>query len=117
ELGNVLLAKNRPGEAVGFYRSALVTRPESGAVYNSLGLALLAQGHVDEALDAFRKSVELDPAGTAAHPNLDPALPPHRPPAPAPGTKRGTERARVRGGRAHDRAPRGWPSGQSNRAK
>ncbi len=74
ELGNVLLARNRPGEAVGFYRAALVMRPESGAVYNGLGRALLAQGHVGEALDAFRKAVELNPSGAAAHDNLGIAL-------------------------------------------
>jgi Flp pilus assembly protein TadD len=51
-----------------------VTRPESGAVHNSLGLALQAQGRTDEALDAFRKAIELDPAGSTAHYNLVIAL-------------------------------------------
>jgi Flp pilus assembly protein TadD len=62
---------------------------------------------VDEALDAFRKSVELDPTGTAAHRNLDTAL----------ATKRRAEQAQVKCRKATDLAPMRMPSGQSNKSK
>ena len=40
ELGTLLMNKKKAGEAVGFFRAALVMRPESGAVYKKLARAL-----------------------------------------------------------------------------
>jgi serine/threonine protein kinase/Flp pilus assembly protein TadD len=74
QLGNVLLARKKPGEAVGFYRAALAVRPESSAVYHSLGLALKGQGRWDQAIDVYRKAIELDPRSAALRVNLGMAL-------------------------------------------
>jgi serine/threonine protein kinase/tetratricopeptide (TPR) repeat protein len=73
-LGDVLRARNKPGEAAGFYRAAMAVRPESSAVYNSLGLALKRQGRFDQAIDAYRKAVELEPRAAAPRVNLGLAL-------------------------------------------
>src|SRR5262249_10628515 len=67
ELGNVLLEADRPAEAVGFFRAALVMRSDCSAVYDRLGLALFRQGLVEEALGAYRKAIELDPTGRLPH--------------------------------------------------
>src|SRR5262249_2127276 len=67
ELGNVLLEANRPAEAAGYFRAALVMRPDSSAVLDRLALALFRQGLVEEALEAYRKAIELDPAGRLPH--------------------------------------------------
>jgi tetratricopeptide (TPR) repeat protein len=58
--------KKKAGEAVGFYRAALVMRPDSGAVYNRLGLALQEQGLQDQAIEAYGRAVELGPPNAAA---------------------------------------------------
>jgi tetratricopeptide (TPR) repeat protein len=67
ELGNVLLEANRPAEAVGFFRAALVMRQDSSAVHDRLALALFRQGLVEDALEAYRRAIELDPAGRLPH--------------------------------------------------
>jgi serine/threonine protein kinase len=67
ELGNVLLEANRPAEAVGFYRAALVLRPESSAVHDRLALALCRQGLLEQGIEAYRRAIELDPAHRLPH--------------------------------------------------
>jgi serine/threonine protein kinase len=67
ELGNVLLEANRPAEATGFFRAALVMRPDSSAVHDRLALALFRQGLVEEALLAYRRAIDLDTAGRLPH--------------------------------------------------
>ena len=61
-------------QAISFYRAALAVRPQSIAVYYSLGNVLYKQGKVDEAIACFRKAVELDPKFAAAPNNLGTAL-------------------------------------------
>jgi tetratricopeptide (TPR) repeat protein/tRNA A-37 threonylcarbamoyl transferase component Bud32 len=68
--GELFLADKRDGEAVGFYRAALASRPDSAAAYRGLGSALLSQKDLDGALVCLRKAVELDPKCAAAHGEL-----------------------------------------------
>ena len=85
-----VLEKTNPAEAAGFYRVALAVRPQSGAAYNNLGVALSDQGKLSEAIAAFRKAIELDPKHAYAYSNL--GLRPGRP---------------GEGGRGHRRLPQG----------
>jgi tetratricopeptide (TPR) repeat protein len=64
-------------EALGFYRAALVLRPDSPGVYLNLGVCLRAQGRVDQAIAAYRKALELKPDYVAAHTCLGNALDQH----------------------------------------
>jgi serine/threonine protein kinase/tetratricopeptide (TPR) repeat protein len=68
-LGDVLNA-NKPADAVGFYRAALVKRPRAAWVWNNLGLGFERLGRLDEAGSAYRRAVDLDPNGATAYGNL-----------------------------------------------
>jgi tetratricopeptide (TPR) repeat protein len=93
----VLLEANRPAEAVGFFRAALVMRPESSAVHDRLALALCRQGLVEEALEAYRKAIELDQAGRLPHRyNAARAALSAARPAGSPGSTAGRPRAGLR---------------------
>jgi superkiller protein 3 len=58
-------------EAVAALRAAISLRASSGEAYNELGLALSAEAHRQEAVEAFRKALLLDPENGAARANLD----------------------------------------------
>jgi serine/threonine protein kinase/Flp pilus assembly protein TadD len=73
ELG-MALRDSKPAEAAGFFRAALVARPDCSQVYNMLGLVLAKVGGADEAIAAYRRAVELDGKNSAAHYNLADAL-------------------------------------------
>jgi tetratricopeptide (TPR) repeat protein len=60
------LTFSKPGEAVGFWRAAVVARPECSEVYNMLGNALDGQGLREEAFEAYLKALELDPNNPGA---------------------------------------------------
>jgi tetratricopeptide (TPR) repeat protein len=66
--------RGRAAEAVGYYRAALVVRPEAGVVYSDLGLALSVTGRLEEAIACYQKAIALDPRFTWAHNNLGVAL-------------------------------------------
>jgi tetratricopeptide (TPR) repeat protein len=68
-LGEALLDA-KPAEAVGFYRAALVTRPTVAEVHLQLGMALLRQRQLDEAIQACRHASHLAPSFATAHHNL-----------------------------------------------
>ncbi|MFO0968008.1 MAG: tetratricopeptide repeat protein [Gemmataceae bacterium] len=58
-------ALSDPAEASGFFRAALALRPQSAGLYYSLGVTLSRAKKLPEAVDAFRRAVELKPsAGT-----------------------------------------------------
>jgi serine/threonine-protein kinase len=59
-LGNFWLS-DRPQEAVGYFRVAVAIRPTSDAAWLNLGRVLRDSGNVDEAIAAFRRSVDLNP--------------------------------------------------------
>jgi tetratricopeptide (TPR) repeat protein/serine/threonine protein kinase len=69
-LGYVLSRKGKPGEAVGFFRSALAVRPESSALYCNLASTLADAGRVQEAIAAYRRAIDLNPGFARAHNGL-----------------------------------------------
>jgi tetratricopeptide (TPR) repeat protein/tRNA A-37 threonylcarbamoyl transferase component Bud32 len=61
QLGCYFLQKDRPQEAVGYFRAAVASRPESGQAHTMLGRALRDTGDTDGAISAFRNAIELNP--------------------------------------------------------
>ena len=57
-LGYILLAE-RPQEAVGYFRAAVASRPESSQAHIMVGRALHDAGDADGAIAAFRKAIPL----------------------------------------------------------
>jgi Flp pilus assembly protein TadD len=73
---NMALASIDIGEfelAEAHYRESLAIEPQP-AIYNDLGYVLERQGMLEEATDAYRQSLELDPASASARYNLGAAL-------------------------------------------
>jgi Flp pilus assembly protein TadD len=69
---NMALASIDIGElevAEAHYRESLAIEPQP-AIYNDLGFVLERQGLPEEAADAYRKSLELDPESASTHYNL-----------------------------------------------
>src|SRR5262249_28251861 len=48
-------------EACGFYRAAIAVRPNSSAAYYNLGNTFRKLNRLDDAIDAWQKSIDLDP--------------------------------------------------------
>src|SRR5262249_6881460 len=69
-LGDVLMKSGNPGEAVGYYRAALATRPATGVVRNTLGVALGVLDRREEALEQLRQAVRLAPGNKDFQYNL-----------------------------------------------
>ncbi len=57
-LGSILLGE-RPQEAVGYFRAAVASRPDSSQAHVMLGRALHDVGDTDAAIAAFRKAIPL----------------------------------------------------------
>jgi tetratricopeptide (TPR) repeat protein len=55
------------------YRESLAIQPQP-AIYNDLGFVLERQGMPDEAVEMYRKSLDLDPASASAHYNMAASL-------------------------------------------
>jgi Flp pilus assembly protein TadD len=73
---NLALAAIDIGElevAEAHYRDSLALKPQP-AIYNDLGVVLERQGLPDEAAEAYRKAVQLDPKSASAHLNLGSSL-------------------------------------------
>ena len=73
-LGNLLIAMDRPADAAEQYRAALVSRPEHAPTLYNLGIALQESGAIDEAVEALEQSTTLDPAQAGAWVKLGGAL-------------------------------------------
>lgn len=56
-LGRLCLSFDKPCQAVGHFRNALNEKPDSGQYHGFLGLALQAEGHVDEAVESFERAL------------------------------------------------------------
>jgi predicted Zn-dependent protease len=56
--------EGRDADGETLLRSALEISPESGDVYHALGLLLVRQNKIPEAMDAFEESVKLSPDNT-----------------------------------------------------
>jgi tetratricopeptide (TPR) repeat protein len=63
ELAHALNGKKRGqwDKAIGYYRAALALRPQTGGVYNGLGLALYRKQDLDGAIAACKKAIEINP--------------------------------------------------------
>ncbi len=73
---NMALASIDLGElelAEAHYRESLAIEPHA-AIYNDLGYVLERQGLAEEAIEAYRSSLALDPASATAHLNLGASL-------------------------------------------
>jgi Flp pilus assembly protein TadD len=73
---NLALAAIDSGElevAEAHYRESLAIKPQP-AIYNDLGVVLERQGLPDEALEAYRSAVKLDPRSASAQYNLGTSL-------------------------------------------
>ncbi|MBI4312177.1 MAG: tetratricopeptide repeat protein [Chloroflexi bacterium] len=66
-----LAMENRWEEAAAVNRAILDMFPDDVEAYNRLGKAHLESGNYDEALVAFRKTLELSPSNAIARKNLD----------------------------------------------
>jgi Tfp pilus assembly protein PilF len=63
-LGDAYDVANRPDDAANAYRQAVALKPTPG-YYNNLGGILGRAGKIDDAMAAYQKSAELDPANAA----------------------------------------------------
>jgi serine/threonine-protein kinase len=61
-----LLHDERPREAIGYFRAAMASRPESSQAHLMLGRALREAGDADGAISAFRNAIRLNPNRTGA---------------------------------------------------
>ena len=57
-------------EQAGAFRAALAIRPQSAYVYFGLGFVLYGERKLDEAMDCYRRPLELDPKNAGVHANL-----------------------------------------------
>jgi len=73
-LGVVLAAAGRTGEAVAHYRKAVESEPDYPDGYTNLGIAMARAGKMDEAIPDLQKAVQLSPWDAKAHSNLGAAL-------------------------------------------
>jgi CubicO group peptidase (beta-lactamase class C family) len=65
-LGYEYLQADHPDEAVAVFRLNVEVNPESGNAWDSLGEGLAAQGKREEAVKAYARALELDPANRNA---------------------------------------------------
>ena len=70
EMGNALCDQSNPGEAIGYYRTALALRPETVSLRYALGDLYLAQQRWDEAIAEYEQAVRLDPENAWCHNRL-----------------------------------------------
>jgi tetratricopeptide (TPR) repeat protein len=73
-LAQLLLAHQRFEESIPLLRQLTVARPDDAWAFGGLGVAQASTGHLDEAVDAFRRQVALDPGNDHARQNLARAL-------------------------------------------
>ena len=70
EMGNALCDQSKPGEAIGYYRTALALRPETVSLRYALGDLYLAQQRWDGAIAEYEQAVRLDPENAWCHNRL-----------------------------------------------
>jgi hypothetical protein len=73
-IGAALLARGRPGEAIGYLDTAVHEQPDLEAAHFNMGRALLDEGRLREAAESFRRAAALDPLDGEAEAGLGVAL-------------------------------------------
>ncbi|WP_109476802.1 tetratricopeptide repeat protein [Paraburkholderia sp. C35] len=73
-LGNVLLGRKLPGEAIDSYRHAVTLRPDYAEAHNNLGNALREAGDANASMLSCAQAIELRPGYAEAYNNLGNAL-------------------------------------------
>ena len=69
-LARLLYGEERPQETIAVIRRGLAVDPESGDLYNVLGICYLGLGRYDEAIAAHQRYVQLAPTEPNAHDSL-----------------------------------------------
>lgn len=69
-LGHLASSRGQPGEAISYYRQALVIDPKFAEVSNNLGVLLQEQGLGEEAIEAYRQGIQAQPDLPQLHNNL-----------------------------------------------
>ena len=67
--GVLLHHRDRSDEAIAMIERSIALEPAPGR-YNNLGNALVERGRLEQAIDAYRRSIELDPTNADAYNNL-----------------------------------------------
>jgi protein O-mannosyl-transferase len=73
-LGNALMEKGRPDDAIGHYKEALRINPYFVKAYDNFGIALASKGRLDEAIATFNKALAINPYDADVHNNVGNAL-------------------------------------------
>jgi tetratricopeptide (TPR) repeat protein len=73
-LGSVLQAQGKTGEAIRHFMLAVKARPDSAAARNNLGAALRSQGSMEDAVAQFRAALQASPDYANARYNLASSL-------------------------------------------
>jgi tetratricopeptide (TPR) repeat protein len=74
ELGNALLMKGLPDEAIVHYLAAMRMEPKLYVIHHHLGLALAAKGLLYDAIEQYRIATTLNPESPEIHEDLGRAL-------------------------------------------
>ena len=73
-IGDALLQKEQPGEAIAQFQKALDIYPNYAAGHYNLGVAFFQEGEFDRAIAQFQKALEINPTYAKAHMDLGLAL-------------------------------------------
>jgi tetratricopeptide (TPR) repeat protein len=73
-LGDVLLRKGQPDNAITYFRRALAIQPDYAEAHNGLGNAFLQKNQMDEAVIQFQRALAIQPGYAMAYNNLGNAL-------------------------------------------
>jgi tetratricopeptide (TPR) repeat protein len=58
--------EGKADQSVSYYQQAVALKPDDAGYYNNLGNSLAETGKIDDAMAAYQKSADLDPANAAA---------------------------------------------------
>src|SRR5262249_55677073 len=70
ELGNILLQRGRPQQAIAQYEKAVKIQPDLVIAWNNLGVAYTAAGKPSDGESAYRRAIRISPTYGLAYYNL-----------------------------------------------
>ena len=73
-LALALAAVGRINEAIEHCRVVIAARPDDAEMQNNLGILLQKQDKIDEAIECYKKALQIDPKFQKAREKLDSAL-------------------------------------------